>query len=113
MGGVRPGWWTSIKIETFPLAPLIADVVKTVEPLAAKNGNQLVIRRDGAIGWLHADSMRLRQALLNLMSNANKFTERGMITVDARIDPMVTVEPMWEDWQPPLLWTQLFAVAGS
>jgi signal transduction histidine kinase len=31
---------------------------------------------------LHADQMQLRQALLNLMSNANKFTERGTITVD-------------------------------
>ena len=37
-----------------------------------------------AIGTLHADQMRLRQALLNLMSNANKFTEHGTITVDAR-----------------------------
>ena len=33
---------------------------------------------------MHADQMRLRQALLNLMSNANKFTERGTITIDAR-----------------------------
>jgi signal transduction histidine kinase len=33
---------------------------------------------------VHADQMRLRQALLNLMSNANKFTDRGNITVDAR-----------------------------
>ena len=73
-----------LQLERFALAPLIADVVKTIEPLAAKNGNELVFRCDGAIGSLHADSMRLRQALLNLMSNANKFTERGTISVAAR-----------------------------
>jgi signal transduction histidine kinase len=73
-----------LQIETFPLAPLIADVVKTIEPLAAKNANQVAVSCDGAIGTMHADQMRLRQALLNLMSNANKFTERGTITIDAQ-----------------------------
>jgi signal transduction histidine kinase len=73
-----------LQIETFPLVPLIADVVKTIEPLAAKNANQVAVNCDGAIGTLHADQMRLRQALLNLMSNANKFTERGTISIDAR-----------------------------
>ena len=73
-----------LALSSFALAPLIDGVVKTVEPLAAKNGNQLVVRCDDAIGSLHADSMRLRQALLNLMSNANKFTERGTIAIDAR-----------------------------
>jgi signal transduction histidine kinase len=38
---------------------------------------------DAAIGTIHGDQMRLRQALLNLMSNANKFTEHGTITIDA------------------------------
>jgi len=73
-----------LQLESFPLPPLIADVVKTIEPLAAKNSNQVAVHCDAASGTLHADQMRLRQALLNLMSNANKFTERGTITVDAR-----------------------------
>jgi signal transduction histidine kinase len=73
-----------LQLETFPLAPLIADVVKTIEPLAAKNANQVAVKCDGAIGTLHADQMRLRQALLNLMSNANKFTEGGSIAINAR-----------------------------
>ena len=73
-----------LQLEHFVIAPLIDNVVKTIEPLAAKNNNQLVVRCDAAIGSLHADQMRLRQALLNLMSNANKFTDKGAITIDAR-----------------------------
>jgi signal transduction histidine kinase len=72
-----------LQIETFTLATLIADVVKTIEPLAAKNANKVTVDCDGTVGTLHADQMRLRQALLNLMSNANKFTERGTISIDA------------------------------
>ena len=73
-----------LHLTSFALAPLIDDVVKTIEPLATKNGNQVAVRCDSAIGTLHADQMRLRQALLNLMSNANKFTDHGTITIDAR-----------------------------
>src|SRR6202048_4546046 len=47
------------------------------------DGNQVAVQCDSEIGTMHADQMRLHQALLNLMSNANKFTERGTITINA------------------------------
>jgi signal transduction histidine kinase len=73
-----------LQLETFPIAPVIADVVKTIEPLATKNFNKVEVHCDAEMGTMQADQMRLRQALLNLLSNANKFTERGTITIDAR-----------------------------
>jgi signal transduction histidine kinase len=73
-----------LQLETFPLAPVVDDVAKTIESLATKNGNQVAVHCDAAIGTLHADQMRLRQALLNLLSNANKFTDHGTVTIDTR-----------------------------
>ncbi len=72
-----------LHLESFPLAPLIEDVVATVEPLAAKNGNRIVVDCDPGIGSIHADQTRFRQALLNLTSNAGKFTDKGTITIRA------------------------------
>jgi signal transduction histidine kinase len=73
-----------LALSSFALAPLIADVVKTIEPLAAKNANKVAAHCDASIGTMQADQIRLRQAFLNLMSNANKFTERGAISINAR-----------------------------
>ena len=70
-----------LHLESFAIAPLIDDVVATVEPLAAKNGNRIVVDCDPGIGTMHADQTRFRQALLNLVSNANKFTEKGTVTI--------------------------------
>jgi GAF domain-containing protein/DNA-binding response OmpR family regulator/anti-sigma regulatory factor (Ser/Thr protein kinase) len=75
-----------LHLESFPLAPHIEDVVKTIEPLAAKNGNRIVVDCRADVGTIHADQTRFRQALLNLMSNANKFTENGTVTIAARHD---------------------------
>jgi signal transduction histidine kinase len=73
-----------LHLETFPLVPVIDDVAKTIEPLAAKNGNRLVIDCPAGLGTIHADQTRFRQSLLNLASNANKFTEKGTVTVAAQ-----------------------------
>jgi signal transduction histidine kinase/DNA-binding response OmpR family regulator len=73
-----------IHIESFAIAPLIQDVVHTIGTLAAKNGNEVVVDCAGDIGTMRADQTRIRQALLNLASNANKFTESGKVTISAR-----------------------------
>jgi signal transduction histidine kinase len=70
-----------LHLETFPLVPVIKDVAKTIEPMASKNGNRLVIECSADLGTIHADQTRFRQSLLNLASNANKFTEKGTITI--------------------------------
>ena len=71
-----------LHLENFPLAPLVDDVVKTIQPLAEKTGNELVVNCPADIGAMFTDSTRVRQALLNLASNANKFTERGKVSFD-------------------------------
>jgi signal transduction histidine kinase/CheY-like chemotaxis protein len=73
-----------LHLEEFGVAPLVEDVLKTIETLAAKNNNQLVVECTPQVGSMHADQTRVRQALLNLVSNANKFTERGSVTVRAQ-----------------------------
>src|ERR1700724_3533224 len=73
-----------LHLETFPLVPVIQDVAKTIEPMATKNGNRIVIECQADLGTMHADQTRFRQSLLNLASNANKFTEKGTITIAAR-----------------------------
>jgi signal transduction histidine kinase len=72
-----------LHLETFRLVPLIEDVAKTIEPMATKNGNRLLIDCPADLGTIHADQTRFRQSLLNLASNANKFTEKGTITIAA------------------------------
>jgi signal transduction histidine kinase/CheY-like chemotaxis protein len=73
-----------VHIEEFGIVPLIDDAVKTIETLAAKNSNRLVVDCEPEIGVMLADQTRVRQALLNLLSNANKFTEGGTVTIRAQ-----------------------------
>ena len=74
--------------ETFALAPLVKDVAGTVQSLVAKKANvlDLDLGDETALGMMHSDQVKLRQCLLNLISNAAKFTENGHITLKARRD---------------------------
>jgi adenylate cyclase len=65
--------------ETVNLAPLLEDVIGTARQLAEQNKNRLVVESSENLGTLTVDPMRLRQILLNLLSNACKFTKQGEV----------------------------------
>ncbi len=73
-----------LNLESFAVEPLLRDVVATLLPMARKNGNAIDASCAGDVGVLTADAMRVRQVLLNLVSNASKFTENGRVSIDAR-----------------------------
>jgi signal transduction histidine kinase/CheY-like chemotaxis protein len=70
--------------ESVNLAPLIDEVVGTARQLAEQNKNRLVVEADGKLGAVTVDPMRLRQILLNLLSNACKFTKDGEVALRVR-----------------------------
>lgn len=70
--------------ETFELLPVLNDIVTTIQPLIEKQANTLTVDFDENLGEIHADLTKVRQMLLNLLSNATKFTEQGTVTLAAR-----------------------------
>src|SRR6516225_39182 len=66
------------------LSPLIDEVIGTARHLAEQNKNRLTVEAPENLGTLTVDPMRLRQILLNLLSNACKFTKDGEVTLKAR-----------------------------
>ncbi|MFH7024719.1 MAG: ATP-binding protein [Heteroscytonema crispum UTEX LB 1556] len=81
--------------ETFEIARVIHNIVLTVKPAVEKNGNILEVSSDRELGTMYADQTRVHQVLLNLLSNAAKFTTNGKVslTVKSEMDNSVSSIP--------------------
>jgi signal transduction histidine kinase/DNA-binding response OmpR family regulator len=71
-------------LETFDLPALAEEVRSTVQPMVDKNQNKLTILCPPDLGTMHADLTRVRQCLLNLLSNAAKFTVKDSISLEVK-----------------------------
>ncbi len=80
-------------LETFDLQTLVTEVASTIAPLVEKRKNTLTVSCSPAIGSMHGDATKVRQTLLNLLSNASKFTENGRI--ELRIEREISDSQVW------------------
>lgn len=76
---------TTLFLEPFSLLMLVQEVAEACQPLIQRTGNRLHLELDPEADELHTDRTKLRQILLNLLSNAAKFTDSGDITVRTRV----------------------------
>jgi signal transduction histidine kinase len=74
----------TVSLDTFEIRAMIDGLVDTVEPLVQKNENTLIVKCGVEVGAMTADLTKTRQILLNLLSNAAKFTRAGSIELDVQ-----------------------------
>jgi PAS domain S-box-containing protein len=74
-----------MKLEPLDLCSLLDDIATTVEPIIEKNSNKLAMERSEDIQSIYADNLWVRQSLLNLLANAAKFTENGLIKMETSL----------------------------
>jgi signal transduction histidine kinase len=76
-----------IKLDSFKIQDVVQASVQTVKPMLQKNKNTLKIQCDENLGYMVADQVWVRQTLINLLDNACKFTEGGVISLEVfRVD---------------------------
>jgi signal transduction histidine kinase/CheY-like chemotaxis protein len=79
-------------IEEIDISSLLDEVTAIITPVVAKNGNTLEMRLADRIGSMRTDRTKVKQCLLNVLSNASKFTQDGKLTV--RVERLETDRPM-------------------
>src|SRR5262249_23257765 len=80
----------TLYFETFDGRAMVEDVVTTVQPLAAKNSNTLDVILSSRFSSMRADQTKVRQGLLNLLSNACKFTSHGTVTLEVQLEEVAS-----------------------
>jgi signal transduction histidine kinase/CheY-like chemotaxis protein len=75
-----------LHVEPFDLVAVIDDCVDMAGSLATPNNNQIEVRVPDAMPGMSSDVTRVRQVVFNLLSNACKFTENGIVGVDVTLD---------------------------
>ncbi len=63
--------------ESFSIEAMLHDVEALIQPLARQNANDLVIEKEAGLGFILSDATKVKQAVINLLSNASKFTKRA------------------------------------
>ena len=78
-------------VDEFDVGDLVREVAETIAPMISDNNNTLDVRIDAVDTHMRSDRTKLRQTLLNLLSNAAKFTEKGTIELRLRHETVAGV----------------------
>src|SRR5467141_2712739 len=86
-----------LHLETFDVSQVIEEMVTTLQPAAAKNGNSIHVHLADNVNLMRADITKVRQILFNLLSNACKFTDHGNVSVN--VEQIKVEDRDWIEFQ--------------
>jgi signal transduction histidine kinase len=87
-----------LHLEHVPVASVVQEVLDVIQPLARRNRNQFVLAVEAGLPPIYVDALKFHQCLLNLLSNACKFTQGGVVTLAVSAAPSSEASPstIWQ-----------------